>query len=55
VPVTLVFWKGDEEFPPRLSILLDKSISHYLPTEDIVLASQMFALRLIGMARGQRR
>jgi len=55
VPVTLVFWMGDEEFPPRLSVLFDKSISHYLPTEDIILACQMLAFRLIGMAKARRR
>lgn len=50
VPVTLVFWKGDEEFEARLSILFDRSILHYLPAEDIVLAAQMMAYRLIGLA-----
>lgn len=47
VPVTLVFWKADAEFGPRLSVLFDSSITHYLPTEDIVLSAQMMALRLV--------
>lgn len=50
VPITLVFWKGDEEFEPRLQILFDRTIVNYLPTEDIILASQMLAFRLIGLA-----
>lgn len=50
VPVTLVFWKGDEEFGARLSILFDRSVLRCLPTEDIVLATQMMAYRLIGLA-----
>ena len=51
VPITLVFWKKDEEFEARLTILFDRTIVRYLPTEDIVLAAQMMAYRLIGLAR----
>jgi hypothetical protein len=51
VPITLLFWKGDEEFPPRIQILFDQTIVRYLPTEDIILASQMLAFRLIGLAK----
>ena len=50
VPITLVFWKKDEEFEARLTILFDRTVIRYLPTEDIVLATQMMAYRLIGMA-----
>lgn len=40
VPVTLVLWKGDEEFPPAGTILFDESISQILHIEDCaVLAS----------------
>ncbi|MEW6443132.1 MAG: DUF3786 domain-containing protein [bacterium] len=53
VPVTLVFWRGDAEFPARLTILFDKSIPDYLPTEDMVLSSQMLAFRLAGLAKGK--
>lgn len=51
VPVTVVFWEPDEEFPARVTLLFDRSISHYLPTEDMVLASQMLAFRLVGLAK----
>ena len=50
VPVTLVFWKQDEEFEARLTILFDRTVIRYLPTEDIVLSTQMMAYRLIGIA-----
>jgi len=50
VPITLVFWKKDEEFEARLTILFDRSVLRYLPTEDIVLSTQMMAYRLIGLA-----
>lgn len=35
VPITLILWRGDVEFPPRGSIVFDSNISDYLPTEDI--------------------
>jgi len=50
VPVTVLFWKGDEEFPPRIQVLFDETVVHYLPTEDIILSSQMLSFRLIGLA-----
>jgi hypothetical protein len=54
VPVTLVFWKEDEEFEARLTILFDRTVVHYLPTEDIVLSAQMMAYRLIALAARKR-
>ena len=35
VPVTLVIWKGDEEFSPDGTILFDSSIKDMLSAEDI--------------------
>lgn len=34
VPVTLVLWAEDEEFPANANILFDETASDYLPTED---------------------
>lgn len=47
VPVTLVLWRGDDEFPPEGNILLDSSISHCLPTEDIIVLCQIITWRLV--------
>ena len=35
VPVVMVLWKGDEEFPPRLSVVFDASIDQHLPLDVI--------------------
>ncbi|MFC1533744.1 DUF3786 domain-containing protein [Thermodesulfobacteriota bacterium] len=35
VPLYYLFWKGDEEFEPRLSILFDRSIEHHLAADTI--------------------
>ena len=35
VPLYYLFWKGDEEFEPRISILFDRSIENYFPVAGI--------------------
>jgi hypothetical protein len=35
VPITFVFWQGDEEIAPSGNVLFDSSIPAYLPIEDI--------------------
>ncbi len=46
IPVTLVLWKGDEEFPPAGKMLFDASIDHYLDLEDVVVMGEMIVGRL---------
>ncbi|MBI2831751.1 MAG: DUF3786 domain-containing protein [Chloroflexi bacterium] len=47
VPVTLVLWRGDEEFPPQGSILFDGNISDYLSTEDVTVLCETIAWKLV--------
>ncbi len=47
VPISLVIWKGDEEFPPNANILFDKTIHDYLTTEAIIVLCQVIAWRLV--------
>lgn len=35
IPVAVVYWAGDDEFPPEANIMFDKTISEHLPP-DIV-------------------
>ena len=35
VPLHYLFWKGDEEFDPRLSVLFDRSIEYHIPADII--------------------
>lgn len=51
VPITHVFFAGDEEFETDANILFDQSIVTHLPTEDIAAISGMSVYRLMGMAR----
>jgi len=47
VPLQFVLWEGDDEFPPRVHLLFDASVDHYLSLEDIVVLGQMAAQRII--------
>jgi len=47
VPITLVLWRGDEEFSPESNILFDSTISDYLSTEDINVLCEIIAWRLV--------
>jgi len=47
VPITLVLWRGDEEFSPEGNILFDSTISDYLSTEDINVLCEIIVWRLV--------
>jgi len=47
VPITLVLWRGDEEFSPRSNILFDASISSYLSTYDITVLCETIVWKLV--------
>jgi len=51
VPITLVLWRGDEEFAPEGSVLFDSTISDYLSTEDINVLCETIAWRLVKYLR----
>jgi len=47
VPVTFALWQGDNELAPEGNVLFDRTISDYLPTEDIIVLCEIIARRLI--------
>jgi hypothetical protein len=51
VPVALILWEGDEEFPPEGNILFDHTIIRVLSAEDIAWLAGAVVYPLIGMAR----
>jgi len=51
VPVTYVIWQGDDEVEDSGTILVDESITSYLPTEDIVLAASFGTYSLMAQRR----
>lgn len=51
VPITLVLWQGDDEFPAQLNLLFDSSISDYLDTEDVTVLCETLTWKLINYLR----
>ena len=51
VPITLVLWQGDEEFPSEGNILFDSTISDYLSTEDINVLCEIIAWSLVKLLK----
>jgi hypothetical protein len=51
IPVALIMWRGDEEFPPDGNILFDRTVSEYLSAEDIAWLAGMIVYPLAGMIK----
>ena len=51
VPIALILWKGDEEFPPDGNVLFDRSIIGLLSAEDVAWLSGMVVYPMIGNAK----
>ncbi|NLG49644.1 MAG: DUF3786 domain-containing protein [Chloroflexi bacterium] len=48
--MAIIFYQGDDEFPPAVSALFDSAASHYLPTEDLAILGGMLTGRLLAAA-----
>jgi hypothetical protein len=46
VPVTIILWRADDEFPARADLLFDATAPRHLPT-DVLWAVAMLAVRLV--------
>jgi hypothetical protein len=46
VPVLLVYWEGDEDFPPSYQVLFDASARHYLPTDAFAILGSGLTSRM---------
>jgi len=53
IPVSLILWKGDDEFSPEGTILFDRTVSRVLSAEDIAWLAGMVIYPLLGMATGK--
>lgn len=51
VPVRLILYAGDEEFPAEANILFDRSIGRVLSPEDVAWMAGMLVYRLIALSK----
>jgi len=54
VPITIVLWQGDEEFPAQGDILFDAAISDYLSTYDVTVLCESIIWKLVKFSKGGR-
>lgn len=48
VPLLLLYWRGEEEFPARSALLLDAGVLDYLDQEALVFLAEAFVKKLKG-------
>ena len=48
VPLAYVLWKGDEEFPPRITVMFDPTVESHLPLDVIWCMVGETSRRLVG-------
>ncbi|MGD8880426.1 MAG: DUF3786 domain-containing protein [Desulfobacterales bacterium] len=51
IPVRLILWAGDDEFPPEANIVFNENIGDILSPEDIAWLAGMLVYRLIALSR----
>ncbi len=55
VPLALVYWLGDEEFPSQAQVLFDPAASHYLPIDGSAALGRRLVTRILReMKEGDR-
>jgi hypothetical protein len=47
VPMAVVYWYGDEEFPPNADVLFDASAGHYLSTDGLAVLGRELCSKII--------
>lgn len=47
LPVLLVYWQGDEDFPPSIKVLFDASACHHVPVDVCAMVGGSLAGKLI--------
>ena len=51
IPITLLLWKEDDEFPAEGNILFDASIKHFLAGEDVAFLASTVVYKLMALAK----
>jgi hypothetical protein len=47
VNLSLVIWRGDDEFPPNANVLFDRLVLEYLPLEDLIILCQAVVWKMV--------
>ena len=55
VPLAVILWRGDDEFPPEVNILYDKTANSILHTEDLAICGALTVSKLRKNAETMRK
>ncbi len=47
VPMAVLYWQGDDEFPPNANVLFDASAGHYLSTDGLAVLGRELCSKII--------
>jgi hypothetical protein len=47
VPLAVIYWVGDDEFPPNANVLFDASAAHYLSTDGLAVLGRELCSKII--------
>jgi hypothetical protein len=47
VPLAVIYWVGDDEFPPNANVLFDASAGHYLSTDGLAVLGRELCSKII--------
>jgi hypothetical protein len=47
VPLAVIYWVGDDEFPPNADVLFDASAGHYLSTDGLAVLGRELCSKII--------
>lgn len=53
IPLTYILWCADEEFPPRVQVLMDRSVTNYLEAEPLTHLAALTSKRLLILGRNK--
>jgi len=51
VPLTLILWKGDDEFPPEGNLMFDSTVPDYLTSDDTHALCEIVAWKLVSLLK----
>lgn len=51
LPIMLIYWSGDEDFPAACQLLFDDNASHYLPTDGCAITGNLLTRQLLKAGR----
>ena len=54
VPVALLWWDADDEFPARAELLFDRTATNHLPTDGCAIVGSWLTTRLVAEVERHR-